>query len=95
MKIKNKTYLKERLNKGLSATDKIAFWIDGSWLNVGTSYGGDYPIAYLCWQRFYNMTKKQCDILIKEIEIAINTGMSIKMPVLFFKRNNFITKKRK
>ena len=74
MRIKNKTELRKVLHEG--NFDRIVFWSDGSWNDVGTGYGGeqsgDNPVCGLARSRFYDVTYKMIDEKLKEIEHEID-----------------------
>ena len=70
-RIKNK---KELLNTLFyECYDKLAFWSDGSWTEVGTGYGGEQdgndPVFLLSRSRFGRVL---CRLLIGEVEKEIN-----------------------
>ena len=56
--------------------DKIAIWADGTWVNVGSGYGGeqsgDNPEVYILRSSNYDLTRKEVNNLIVEKEIELN-----------------------
>lgn len=70
MGLKRKTELKDLLYH--EGYDKIAIWKNGDWANVGIGYvgeqEGDQPACFIRRNSFYNVTKKQVNEKIKEIE---------------------------
>jgi hypothetical protein len=85
-KVKNNDTIRLK-NKGILMSlfrhegwDKICFWEDGSWSDVGSGYGGEQdennPAFCLSRRSFYDTTEKQRRLMVKAIEIAINEGMS-------------------
>jgi hypothetical protein len=81
MKLKRIGDLKELFkNEGW---DRLAFWPDGSWAEVGTGYAGDQdgnnPSHYLSRNFFYDTTEKERRRMVKAIKMAVEDGQ---MPIL-------------
>lgn len=74
IKIKQKGELKKLLkNEGY---DVIIFWSDGTWQPVSTGYGGeisgDQPVTRIIRVYHYDLTTRQINELVREIEQTIN-----------------------
>jgi len=76
----------ERLKKLFETEgwDRIAIWANGSWVNVGSGYGGeqdgDNPKLYLSRRSFYNTTERERRLMIRAITMALNEdGLPITM----------------
>jgi hypothetical protein len=74
MRIKDKMALRAKLYEG--DFDKIAFWPDGCWVDVGSGYGGEQdgnnPVCWLSRSHFHDVTHKMIDEKLKEIEREID-----------------------
>lgn len=80
MKITQKGKLKELFrNEGWS---KLAFWPDGTWVDVGTGSGGEQdgnnPVTYLTRRSFFDTTGRERDLMVKAILMAVEE----KIPVI-------------
>jgi hypothetical protein len=75
--LQQKTFLKETLYSG--SYDRLAFWPDGSWSDVGTGYAGeqsgDNPVTYLSRANFYGATRKESALMVKAIGECIKLGV--------------------
>jgi len=79
IKLKQKGVLKEKFKT--ESWGKIAIWSDGSWVDVGTGYGGEQdgnnPKLYLSRPYFYDTTQAERRRMIRAIERALNEDGSI------------------
>ena len=74
--LQQKTFLKETLYSG--SYDRLAFWPDGSWSDVGTGYAGEQsgenPVTYLSRTYFFGVTKQECAMKVKAIYESLEDG---------------------
>jgi len=74
IKIKKKMELKATLRD--EGYDRIAIWPGGTWVDVGSGYGGEQdgknPAAYITRSQNYDLTFKEIFALIAEKETEIN-----------------------
>jgi hypothetical protein len=77
--LKQKALLIETLYR--ESYERLAFWADGSWCDVGTGYAawrmkqpGETPVTYLSRAGFYGATKRECAMMVKAIDACIEDG---------------------
>lgn len=76
IKIQKKTMLRKVLHE--NNFDNIAIWEDGSWVDVGTGYGGEQdgnnPVTGIARPQFYDVTHKDISEKFVEIEEFLNSS---------------------
>ena len=77
--VKQQTLLKETLYR--ESYDRLAFWADGSWSDVGTGYAawrmeqsGENPVTYLSRANFQGLSKKEAALMVKAIDACLEDG---------------------